>query len=295
MTQPDGADPGSLGPSHAGGFADFATLTEADIADRTKAPLVGTTGSYTNVQASVGAEDSNVIPSGSALWQTFTRNADSTFPRIMLRRTASSVTVSGSTASAGVHSHSVSGSSTSSAGAHTHALSMSSNLVFAVPDYQPAGHGANLGELGFIEVSKDRTYTQLSFITGDSWTLLGIQAMYGEVYLMDPSTGNLTLMAQTGNISGSVGSTNTEYTFGLSAAVDAGKGEIFAVGIRQVTSAVQTCNSLCQLSFWPLSAPSGFKPQALYAYSPGATTPPSSIAYSSLHFDNSFVPYYALS
>ncbi len=296
MTQPDGANPsGAKNPSHPGAFADWATLTEADISDRTKAPLVGPTGSYTQVQRDVGADDGNVIPSGSGLWQAFTRQADATFPRIMLARKASGVTVSASSAANGSHSHSVSGSSTSSAGSHSHSVSASGSLQYAVPDYEPDGHAANRGELGFIECTKDRTYTRFSFITGDSWTLLGIGAMYLEVYWMDPADGSLERVSQTGDIKGSVSNKNTEYTFTLNTAIDAAKGDIYAAGTRQVTSAAQTCNSLCRLEFWPLTAPAGFRPAALYARTPGASLPPSSIAYASLSFDNSFVPYYALS
>lgn len=57
MTQPDGGTPsGSLNPLDAGAFADWASLTEETIAERSKAPLVGVAGSYTNVQNAVGSE-----------------------------------------------------------------------------------------------------------------------------------------------------------------------------------------------------------------------------------------------
>ncbi|WP_280336595.1 hypothetical protein [Nocardia wallacei] len=255
MTQPDGANPsGAHNPTHPGSFADWAGLTAADIADRTKAPIVGPTGSYTNVQDAVGAEDGNVIPSGSNLWQTFTRNADATFPRIMLT------------------------------GAN------------GVPDYQPAGHGANFTEIGFIEVSKDRKYSTVAFGTGDSVTALGITAMYAGAYLMDPGTGNLSLMAAVGrDIKAEVAGTNREYTFALPSAVDALKGEIWAVTLLQVTAGTQTCKSILAQEIWPMSAPPGFKPAALYAYGPATPILPSTIAYSSLTFRADFAPYYALS
>ncbi|MFI6368721.1 hypothetical protein ACIBG0_39070 [Nocardia sp. NPDC050630] len=251
--------------------------------------------SFTNVQNSINNPVGNVLPTGAPLWQTFTREADATFPRIMLARKASGVTVNASAISAGSHTHSVSGSSTSSAGSHSHTVSASGTIQYAVPDYQPAGHGANLTEIGFIECSKDRTYNNFSFITGDSWTLLGIGAFYLAVYKMDPSTGNLSLVAKTNDIKGSVGSTDTEYTFGLNNSIAAKKADIFGLATLQVTSPGQTCNSICQLTFWPLSAPSGFKPAALYAYAGGSSTPLSSIGYSSLTFNSGFVPYYALS
>ncbi|MEV6555857.1 hypothetical protein AB0M22_09085 [Nocardia sp. NPDC051756] len=251
--------------------------------------------SFTNVQNSINNPVGNVLPTGAPLWATFTREADSTFPRIMLARKASGVNLSATTFSSGSHTHSVSGSSTSSAGSHNHSVSGSGTLQYAVPDYQPAGHGANKTELGFVECSKDRTYNNFSFITGDSWTLLGIQGFYLVVYKMTPGSGLLTKVAQTGDIKAAVGGTNTEYTFGLNNSIVAKKADIFGLATLQVTSVAQTCNSLCQLTFWPLSAPAGFKPAALYATAGSSSSPLSSIAYGSLSFDNGFVPYYALS
>lgn len=269
MTQPDGANPsGAHNPTHPGSFLEWQNLTEAQIFDKSKAPIVGTTGSATQAQKDIAATDGNVIPSGSGLWQAFTRNADATFPRILLRR-------------AFVDSMSCADSS------HSHSA--------PVPDYQPDGHGANHTQLGFIECSKDRTYTRLTFGTGDSIVALGIVAMYAVVYLMDSATGNLTLEAQTADIKSVVTDTNREYTVTLPTPVSAGKGEIFAAGILQVTNVGQTCNSLLRLTFWPMTAPSGFKPQALYANTPGSTTPWSSVTYGSLTFAAGYVPYFALS
>ncbi|WP_039818310.1 hypothetical protein, partial [Nocardia otitidiscaviarum] len=89
MTQPDGANPnGALNPTRPGAFLEFQQLTEASIYDKSKAPIVGTTGSATKAQRDIAATDGNVIPSGSGLWNSFVRNADATFPRIMLTPTA---------------------------------------------------------------------------------------------------------------------------------------------------------------------------------------------------------------
>lgn len=281
MTQPDGANPaGAHNPTHPGSLLDWQNLTEAAIYDRSKAPIVGTTGSATRAQRDIAATDGNVIPSGGGLWQTFTRNADATFPRIMLEPVRSTTSAGGGVScSATAHSH----------GGHTH--SMQSNP----PDYEPAGHAANWMELGFIECTKDRKYERVTFGTGDSVTLLGITAMYVCAYLMNPTTGALDLHAATGNITTSVGATNTEYTFNLPAAVDGLKSDIWAVGVLQVTSGSQTCKSILAKRTWAMSAPAGFKPAALYAYAGPYSSPPSTIAYGSLTFGFDFVPYYALS
>ncbi|MGW6699652.1 hypothetical protein [Nocardia sp. NPDC055049] len=275
MTQPDGANPnGALNPTRPGSFGEFQDLTEASIFDKSKAPIVGTTGSATRAQRDLAATDGNVIPSGTGLWQTFTRNADATFPRIMLEPQLNTTTGGGG----------------ASGGSHVHSMNATQP-----PDYIPAGHAANLMELGFIECTKDRRYERVTFGTGNSVTLLGITAMYVCAYLMDPTTGNLDLMAATGNITTSVGDTNREYTFNLPAPIDALKSEIWAVGVLQVTSSLQTCKSVLAKPTWAMVAPPGFKPAGLYAYAGAYTSPPSSIAYASLTFGSSFVPYYALS
>ncbi|WP_378735431.1 hypothetical protein [Nocardia brasiliensis] len=276
MTQPDGANPaGAHNPTRPGSFEEWRTETEASIYDKSKAPIVGTSGSATRAQRDLAATDGNVIPNGGGLWQTFTRNADSTFPRIMLEPQLNSSTGSG-------------GSGDTS---HSHSMGASQP-----PDYQPEGHGASYVELGFIECTKDRKYERVTFGTGNSVTAFGINAMYACAYLMNPSTGNLSLMAATGDITAAVADTNREYTFTLPAALDALKAEIWAVGLLQVTGLGQTCKSILSKRVWAMVGPPGFKPAALYARSAGGqTAPPATIAYSSLTFGTSRVPYYALS
>lgn len=276
MTSPNESNPGgALNPTRPGSFEGWRTETEASIYDKSKAPVVGPTGSATRAQQDLAATDGNVIPSGAGLWQTFTRNADATFPRIMLEPQ-----LNGSTGFGG------SGDSS-----HSHSMSASQP-----PDYQPDGHGASYVELGFIECTKDRTYERVTFGTGNSVTALGITAMYACAYLMDSSTGDLDLMAATGDIKAAVADTNREYTFTLPAPLDALKAEIWAVGLLQVTGGGQTCKSILAKRVWAMVGPPGFKPAALYAISAGGqTSPPATIAYSSLTFGTSRVPYYALS
>lgn len=274
MTSPNNSNPaGAKNPTRPGAFYEWQHETEASIYNKAKAPIVGPTGSATRAQQDLAATDGNVIPTGRGLWHTFTRDADATFPRIMLEPIANTT-----------------GSAGASGGSHSHTIPYNDP-----PDYKPAGNAANMMELGFIECTKDRRYSRVTFGTGNSVTLLGITAMYACAYLMAPSTGNLTLMAATGNITTSVGDTNREYTFDLPAAVDALKSEIWAVGLLQVTNSSQTCKSVLAKPVWGMSAPAGFKPSALYAYRGGYTSPPSTIAYSGLTFGTSFVPYYALS
>lgn len=282
MTSPNESNPSTaLNPTHPGGFEEWRTETEASIYDKSKAPIVGPTGSATRAQIDLAATDGNVIPSGTGLWQTFTRNADATFPRIMLEPLPSSA------ASGGGHS--------CADAAHSHAGHTHDIVMAAPPDYRPAGNAANKMELGFLECTKDREYSRVTFGTGNNVTLAGITALYACAYLMTPGTGLFTLMAATGNITMSVGDTNTEYTFDLPAALDALKSDIWAVGILQVTSSIQTCKSLLAKPVWQMSAPAGFKPETLYGYAGPYSSPPSTIAYSAITFGDEFVPYFALS
>jgi len=273
MTQPDGANPsGAKNPTRPGAFLEWQNETEASIYQKSKAPIVGPTGSATRAQRDIAATDGNVIPNGGGLWKTFTRDADATFPRILLSPTADRT-----------------GSGGSGDTSHSHSITFDDP-----PDYQPAGGGANTIELGFLEVSKDRGYSQVTFGTGNSVTALGIQAMYAGAYLMEDD-GSLSLMAATGDIKASVASTNREYTFALPASVDALKSEIWAVATLQVTNAVQQCKSLLAHRLWPMVAPPGQRPAALYGYAASATSLPSTIAYSSITFNPGICPYYALS
>lgn len=277
MTQPDGANPaGAHNPTRPGSFEEWRTETEQSIYDKSKAPIVGTTGSATRAQQDIAATDGNVIPNGGGLWKSFTRDADATFPRILLEPSAD---------------RTGSGGSSSGPASHTHPISYDDP-----PDYQPDGHGANYVELGFLECTRDRSYSRVTFGTGNSVTALGINAMYVGAYLMDDTTGNLSLMAATGDIKAAVADTNREYTFNLPASIAALKSEVWAVGILQVTQSGQTCKSILAKRVWGMVAPPGVRPGALYAISAGGqTVMPATIPYSSLDFGETRVPYYALS
>jgi hypothetical protein len=296
------------GPAPDGSYVLASTygsdMTEASAKAIMKGNVVG---SYTNVEDTF-TDVMAGIPTLSALSQAFQGDVDSTFPRINLPASGS-ISISGSTGSDG-HTHNITGSTASATAAgdpHTHGAGTLSNASnthnhsagtlagsLGVPDYKPAGNGANLTELGFLKCSKDRTYTQMTFITGDAVTALGVNAFYLGVYSMNLSSGALTLVSSTGNIRSSVSNTNTEYTFNLGTAVNATKGQVYACGTLQVTSVIQTCNSLCRLSFWPISGPGSF-PTTLYAYAPASSTLLSSISNASLTKNAGFVPYYALS
>lgn len=272
-----------------------AAQSTANTANST-ANTANTTANTANTTANTANSTANAalaaVPSLSALSKAFSGDVDATFDRILLPANWS---VS--------HGHTITGNTanTTPAGGSSHnhgngTLDAANTSVGpGVPDYQPAGNTANKTELGYLKCSRDRTYTKMTFNTGNSWTALGVTAFYLGVYSVNLSTGALTLVSSTGDIKASVSSTNTEYTFTLGSSISATKGNVYACGTLQVTSAVQTCNSLCRLSFWPLSGPAGVYPSSLYAYTASSTTLASSHTDASLTKNANFAPYYALS
>ncbi|WP_218568317.1 hypothetical protein, partial [Nocardia otitidiscaviarum] len=66
------------------------------------------------------------------------------------------------------------------------------------------------------------------------------------------TTGDLTLMAATGDIATAVADTNREYSFTI-AAQDALKSEIWAVGLLQVTNGTQQCKSILAKGLWAMT------------------------------------------
>ncbi|RDI65772.1 hypothetical protein [Nocardia pseudobrasiliensis] len=217
------------------------------------------------------------VPVGSPMWQSFRANEDTTFPRTQLTFGAASSTSSG-------------GGSNNS---HTHSLRVT-------PDYQPAGHGASYLELGYIQAQRDRTYTEVGFITGGSVTAFGIGGFYIGVYSVDTATGNLTLLNPVSaavDMKGSFGATNTEYRFNLGTALTAKQGDVFAIGLLQVTALGQTCSSLLCITMNNITPPqiSSAFPRKNYCYAGGFSAIPAAIGESALNYNESNkVPFYVL-
>lgn len=216
------------------------------------------------------------VPIGSPLWQSMGKFEDTTFPRSQLTFGSASGTSSG-------------GSGTNS---HTHSLRV-------VPDYQPAGHGSSFLELGFIQAQRDRTYTEVGFITGDSITAFGIQAFYIGVYGVSPQTGDITLLNPISaaiDMRGTFGATNTEYRFNLGTSIKAKQGDVFAVGLIQVTGVGQTCSSFLCITQNNIKPAAGQTfPRSSYCWSGGYTAMPASVEEKYLSYaDSNKVPFYVL-
>lgn len=215
------------------------------------------------------------VPIDSPLWRSMERNEESTFPRANLNFGAASGTNSG-------------GSSTASA--HTHGLGQ-------VPDYQPAGNTNDYLEIGFIRISIDSSTSNIGFITGNSNTFAGITGAYVGFFRQE-SNGNLTLLntsTATTNIKPSITQQNTEFVFSLGLTVDMLQGEVYAIGILQDTSIIQTAASLMRTTQTNLNRATGGTtyPRKGYAYAGVYNSIPSSISESSLQYDASTkIPFY---
>lgn len=214
------------------------------------------------------------IPIDSPLWKTLDANEESTFPRANLTFGAASGTSSG-------------GSGTTS---HSHGLGR-------VPDYQPSGNGNNYLEIGFIRIAKDSMLDTVGIITGDSATFLGINAAYIGVYKQNDVTGALTLL-NTGTAGidrkGQLTNANTESRFAMGITIDAKQNEVYAIGVIQITNAVQTAGSLMRTTLTDMDrGTAGAYPRKPYAYAGTYSSMPSTIAESSLQYDSSTkIPFY---
>lgn len=214
------------------------------------------------------------VPIDSPLWRSMERNEESTFPRSQLNFGAASGTNSG-------------GSGDTS---HSHGLGQ-------VPDYQPAGNNNDFIEIGFIRISVDATTSKIGFITGNSNTFAGITAAYVGFFRQE-SNGNLTLLntsSATTNIKSSITQQNTEFVFNLGLTVTMLQGEVYAIGVLQDTSIIQTAASLMRTTQTNLNRASGGTtyPRKGYAYAGNYSAVPSSIAESALQYDASTkIPFY---
>ncbi|MBF6060502.1 hypothetical protein IU500_06890 [Nocardia terpenica] len=256
-----------------GGLIDLRGWASQLRADADKA-IAQATAAQTAVASKPGISQ---VPIPSTLWGSFGNDEDATFPRSQL-----SFGAAGNTASA-------SGGST---GAHSHALNI-------VPDYQPAGHGSNYLEIGYIRTTRDRTYSQVGFITGSSATWAGITAAYIGVYRVDPATGNLTLVnpdSAARNLAGEITTQNTEQRFDLATTLNAKQNDIWAVGVLQVTNLLQTCASIMQITLTDLIPPPGTGfPRKNYCYAGPYGSIPASIPEPDLKYDQSTkLPFYVL-
>lgn len=237
--------------------------------------ITGATGGLVDLTAWAALKPNfTQVPLGAPLSKSISPNEDTTFPRASLSNGAAALTASGS-----------------GPGFHTHNLNV-------VPEYQPAGFTSNFLEIGYIRAEKDRTYSQVAFITGSAITWLGITALYAGVFSVNPATGALTLL-NTGTAGtdrkAALTSTNTQFVFSLGTTITAHQGDVFAVGLLQVTSITQTCSSLMCTTLTDINGATVQYPRKNYGYAGPYTSLPSTIAESSIIYSASTkLPFYVL-
>lgn len=286
MTTPgQGAPDGAFSIAAPGAYQYAQTMNESTA----KAIISnGVVGSFqdaqdthnTNVVTPLG-QKANVtdVPVNSAIWQSMNKAEQGTFPRANIVLVTASVTGSATV------------SSTPSS--HTHSI----NQYAVVPDYQPSGSGTNYLEIGFIRITKNCTFSNAGFITGNASTFAGITACYIGVFQMNATTGDLTLL-NTGtagsDISSSVTLKNTEHLVSLGMTQTALQDETYAVGLLQITNSFQTAASIMATRTTDLSRDTtSAYPQKQYAYAGTYSAMPTTISQSSLNYSASTkLPFY---
>jgi hypothetical protein len=235
-------------------------------------------------------------------WVSLTLQDLATFPRILLSmpsvtnsQSVSGLSLSGS--SFGSFSGTVSGSScsgsfsgsisgTASGGSHNHTLSTTVSSQYptkAVVDFTP------------IVVDRLCTPQYLKVITGDVsfWgSLFPLTNWLLGLYAYNPTSGNLNLVVNLGDQSGSISSHAQEYAFSLGSLSQVNPGTILFVAQVQNASSSQT-RSIASLPQPGISqAATTTLKASSFTYS--STTLPSSVALSALTNNNSYLPWAAL-
>lgn len=253
--------------------AQTTATTAQSTATTAQATATTATSAAATAQSTANSKPDLVqIPISSPMWLSINPDEISTVPRANLHYGSA-----GSTSAA------------SGTASHSHGLGQ-------IPQYTPGGNGANFMDIGYIRVPNNRAFSNIGWISGGSVTGLGVSGFYAAVYSVNVTTGDLTLLATSPDLSGSVGSTNTEYKFALGSTITASQGAILAGCILQVTNITQTCNSLLCQTITTLTPPSGQYPQRPYAYAGAYSLPPSSITQGTLNYSASNkVPFIALS
>ncbi|MBF6291790.1 hypothetical protein IU454_07920 [Nocardia farcinica] len=265
--------PGTLGPGL------FRPLQQKTVDDAKAAMSGGVMGAFEHTQETLHDEYNlplstkpsfKQVPVNSALWTTMDPREHATVPRTQLIHGTASGTASGG----------------SGDNAHSHNLNR-------IPDYQPAGNGADWAEIGFIRVQRDADLRYVGFMTGDSQTFFGINAAYLGVYSVDTETGLLTLLTPTlaaTNIKSLVTDVNTETRFDMGLTIEAEQDQVFAVALLQDTSSIQTAASLMCVRITDLNRFEGTKyPRRPYCYAGPSplSALPQTITAADQHWDSS--------
>ncbi|WP_067565776.1 hypothetical protein [Nocardia acidivorans] len=147
------------------------------------------------------------------------------------------------------------------------------------PDYVPA---TRVLELGFIRATRDRTYGTVGMITGRGGWGYDPQAFAVAVFKMDPASGNLSKFWDSGDVKNQIAAAGTQFRLPVPR-FTAKQGDIFAVGILQISPSFGTSNRplACLRQSRP-DQPPGVFPRNIYGFVKDCDSIPDLITASSI-------------
>ncbi|NQE89984.1 hypothetical protein [Nocardia terpenica] len=216
------------------------------VAQGVTGPITGTASSDPNaVHAAVSQLQGQVnskpnysdIPTNIPLWVNVNPGDDPTFPITQL--------VEWTDVSGGTNGNPATGSETDD------------------PSYAPA---TDVLELGFIRATRNRHYTTIGMVTGNAAWGLAPLLFYVYLYKMDPTTGDLTQLWNSGDVTSQISTAGTQLRLTMPT-VTAAQGDIFAVGVQQHAPTIGTAVRplACVRQSQP-AQPAGVYPRNIYAY-----------------------------
>lgn len=223
----------------------------------------------TAIQAELaGKANYSDIPTNVPLWQNINPNDDPVFPMSSLVF---------QTAVSGGNGSSASGSETKNP-----TFSTSSGDMY----------------FGYIRALRDREYTQIGFMTAKGGIVgSGPFEMWLHLYKMDPTTGTLSLLWNSGNIKSTVQAAGSGKMVRFAMPqIHAAQGDVFAAGIVQRANIINPSYSIYGLTMPYTDQPAGVYPRGLASRSSVGTTFPSpaTIASGSQVWTDENIPWFVL-
>ncbi len=251
-------------PNYSWGLAGFAARSSG-LGTLAATTSVATAAQTTAVAAQATAESKpgySDIPTDIPLWQNINASDDPTFPLSQI-----------------VTWTQVYGSSSSVSAAET-----------TDPSYVPA---TRVLEVGHIRATRDRTYNTVGMITGNGGWGFEPQSFTVYVFKMDPATGVLTKVWNSGDVKSQIAAAGTQFRITMPT-ITAKQGDVFAVGVHQISPSVGTSNRplMCVHQAKP-AQPIGVFPRNIYGWVAAADTVPDLIPASSLQLGD-WIPWFVL-
>ncbi|MFI5778148.1 hypothetical protein [Nocardia sp. NPDC051570] len=158
------------------------------------------------------------------------------------------------------------------------------------PDYLPK---TRVLELGFIRATRDRDYNTVGMITGRGGWGFDPQAFAVAVFKMDSGSGNLSKIWDSGDVKNQITAAGTQFRLTMPA-IRAKQGDVFAVGVLQISPRPGTSNRpfACVHQSQPAQPP-GVYPRNIYGYVKNLDTIPDFITASDIE-QGPWIPWFVL-